>query len=75
MFFKLDYEKAFDWVDHTFLWEALAKIGLGEKFIVLAKGLVLGATSKIHTNGMFSEEIQVGWGVRQGCPTSLLFFA
>lgn len=35
LFLKLDYEKAFDRVDHSFLWGAFARIGLEEKFIFL----------------------------------------
>lgn len=64
LFLKLDYKKAFDRVDHSFLWEALAKIGSGDKFIMIVKGLVLGVLSKLHVNGCFSDGIEVGWGVR-----------
>lgn len=71
----MDYEKAFNRVDHGFLLEALAKIGLEEGFISLVRGLISGASSKVHTNGMFLEEIFVGQGVRQGCPLSQLLFA
>lgn len=42
---------------------------------MLVRGLVSRATSKIHTNGIFLEEIVVRRGVRQGCPLSPLFFA
>lgn len=53
----------------------MAKLGLGHSFIKLVRGLVEGASSKIHANGLFSNEIPDSKGVRQGCPLSPLLFA
>lgn len=71
----LDYKKTFDRVDHGYIWEAMAKLGLGSSFIRLVRGLVEGTSSKIHANRLFFDEIPVSWGVRQGCPLLPLLFA
>lgn len=75
LFLKLDFEKAFDRVEHSYLWEAMLKLGCGEKFISLIQGLIAAAVSKLHINGMYSDDIPLERGVRQGCPISPLLFA
>ncbi|KAL3688942.1 hypothetical protein R1sor_015251 [Riccia sorocarpa] len=75
LFVKLDFEKAYDRVNHQYLWESMQAAGFDSKFITLARGLVEGSTSKIHVNGKFSEEIAIERGVKQGCPLAPLLFA
>lgn len=75
LFLKLDFEKAFDRVEHAYLWAILEKVGLGGTFTRLVKGLLSRAVSKVHINGRFTEEIPVTQGVRQGYPLSPLIFA
>ncbi|KAL3689125.1 hypothetical protein R1sor_015434 [Riccia sorocarpa] len=72
---KLDFEKAYDRVSHEYLWKTMEALGIDEKFILLTRGLVEGAQSKIHAMGMFSKEFPLGRGVRQGCPLAPLLFA
>lgn len=67
LFIKLDFEKAFNLVEHAYIWVVLSKIGLGGHFLLLVKGLLAQATSKVHINGRFTEAIPVIRGVRQGC--------
>ena len=71
---SLDQEKCFDRVDHGFMFKVLAKYGFGPAFIGLVKSFYAGATSKVLVNGIFSEEIQLGRGVRQGDPPSSLLY-
>lgn len=74
MFVKLDFEKAYDRVEHNYLWDAMLKCGLGKGFITLVKGLTLGASTAVHVNGAKTYRFPVGRGVRQGCPLAPLLF-
>lgn len=70
MFVKLDFEKAYDRVEHSYLWDTMEQCGLGEKFISLVKGLTVGASTAVHVNGAKTFRFPVERGVRQGCPPS-----
>lgn len=59
LFLKLDFKKAFDQVGFKYIWETLEAIGLGGKFLMMVKGLILGGSVKIHVNGLFSEDIKL----------------
>lgn len=61
--FEIGLSKTFDKVEHVYLWEAMEKLGLGEGFIKLLKGLVKGASYRIHMNGGFLEEIALTRGI------------
>ncbi len=67
---SLDQEKAFDRVDHVFLFDTLNDFGFGEKFISRIKLLYTGATCMIKMGGGLSIPINVKRGIRQGCPLS-----
>lgn len=75
MFVKLDFEKAYDRVEHSYLWDTMEHCGLGEKFISLVKGLTVGASTAVHVNGAKTFRFPVERGVRQGCPLAPLLFA
>lgn len=62
---KLDFEKAFDWVDHDFLWDTLSAMQLDPMVIVLIQGLVFGAEAKVHINGLFTQSFSLECGVCQ----------
>ena len=70
----LDQQKAFDRVDHAFLWQVLGKMGFGEGFILWVKILYRGVFSRIKINGALSAPVAQGRGVRQGCPLSPLLY-
>jgi hypothetical protein len=53
----------------------MEKLGITGKYLALLKGLVTGATAKIHINGMFFTAIPILRGVRQGDPLDPLLFA
>ncbi|KAL3697981.1 hypothetical protein R1sor_012057 [Riccia sorocarpa] len=40
LFVKLDFEKAYDRVDHEYLWSTLRALGIAEEFVEMTKGLV-----------------------------------
>lgn len=71
---SLDAEKAFDRIEWIFLFAALKKFNLSDKFIFLIKNLYSNPLAKICTNNLMSEEIVLKKGCRQGCPFSPLLF-
>lgn len=72
---KLDFMKAYDRLDHQFLRDVLAAMGFSNVFISLAMGLVCNGSSKVHMNGLFTDEIMLCREVRQGCPLAPLLFS
>ena len=66
---QIDQEKAFDKVDHDFLYKTMEKIGLCNTFIKFIQ--ILYNTSIIINNGFLSSLIHLQRGLRQGCPLSL----
>lgn len=54
LFLKLDFKKAFNCMDHEYIWDVLTKLGLGGKFLTLVKGLLTHVGSKVHVNGHFT---------------------
>jgi hypothetical protein len=75
LFLKLDFEKAFDRVNFDYLWQTMERMGLGGKFLQLVKGLVIGTKARVRVNGLYTEEISIERGVRQGDPLAPLLFA
>ena len=73
-FIFLDQEKAFDRVNHTFLFKTMRAFGIGENFIKWVSTIYSNATSVLSINGYFSEQIPLKRGVRQGCPLSALLY-
>ncbi|KAL3699367.1 hypothetical protein R1sor_017389 [Riccia sorocarpa] len=75
IFCKLDFSKAFDRLQHEFLWETMRQMNFGAEYIQLVQGLVAQGSTKIHLNGASTASFPLKRGVRQGCPISPLLFA
>ena len=73
-FIFLDQEKAFDRVNHNFLFKTMEAFGIGENFIKWVSTIYSNATSILSINGFFTEQIPLKRGVRQGCPLSALLY-
>jgi len=71
---KIDQEKAFDRVDHTYLIRVLQTFGFGEKFCNWIKIFYTEIYSAVKTNGFISKYFPIKNSVRQGCPISALLF-
>ena len=70
----LDQEKAFDRVDHHFLFQTLRHLTFGDYFISWIKTFVRDITSQFKVNGFLTDEILITRGVRQGDPLSALLY-
>ena len=73
-FIFLDQEKAFDRVNHDFLYKTMEAFGIGQEFIHWVKTIYSNATSVLNINGFLSTQIPLKRGVRQGCPLSALLY-
>lgn len=70
----LDQEKAYDRIDHTYLWEVLRAFSLLPPFISTVKVLYKNAETTVLVNQTESRPFPVRRGVRQGDPLSCLLF-
>uniref|UniRef100_A0A3B3HKX7 Reverse transcriptase domain-containing protein n=1 Tax=Oryzias latipes TaxID=8090 RepID=A0A3B3HKX7_ORYLA len=70
----LDFFKAFDSLEHAFLFNALKTFGFESKFCNIIKMFYKDISSNIALNRGFSNSFPVNRGVRQGCPISPLLF-
>ncbi|KAK2649624.1 hypothetical protein Ddye_017113 [Dipteronia dyeriana] len=71
---KLDFEKAYDNVDHSFLEEMLVKMGFGSKWRNWIKSCISIATMSILVNSSPSPPFRIRRGLRQGDPLSSFIF-
>ena len=70
----VDYSKAFDNVRHDQLIEILQNIGIDDKDIRIVTSLYWNQTARVKVGNAFTESIEIGKGVRQGCVLSPLLF-
>ena len=71
---QLDLEKAYDSVEHDFMFETLKKFGFGENLIRLVKVAFHGCMSYANVNGHLSDTIYISRGLHQGRPLSPILF-
>ena len=69
----IDFEKAFDTVEHDVLWEVLKDQGLHSDYIDIIKRLYDGQTAYVQA-GAASRRFPLLRGVKQGDPVSALLF-
>ena len=72
---SLDHEKAFDRVEHNFLWEVMESFGFSAGFIAKIKVLYSEVESVLKVNGSLYAHFRVCRGVRQGCALSGMLYA
>ncbi len=69
-----DFEKAFDSIDHNFIYTVLERFGLPPSFIYMIKVLYNGAESAVMNNGFTTKYFPLGRSCRQGdCLSPYLF--
>ena len=74
MIFFADFEKAFDSIDHNFIFKCLNYFNFGSSFINWVKLFYKAAQSCVINNGHMSDYFNIERGVRQGCPLSPYLF-
>uniref|UniRef100_A0A665WRW9 Reverse transcriptase domain-containing protein n=1 Tax=Echeneis naucrates TaxID=173247 RepID=A0A665WRW9_ECHNA len=67
---SIDQEKAFDRVEHQYLWQTLCAFGFSPGFIAGIQLLYRDVASILKINGGLAAPFSVQRGVRQGCPLS-----
>lgn len=70
----VDFRKAFDTVEHEFLFKTLKHFGFKNGFIKWIKTLYSNCQTYVLNNGWISKPFKPKRGVRQGCPISSLLF-
>ena len=70
----VDFEKAFDSLDRTILWQLLRHYGIPIKLVNIIKCMYVGFTGQVIANGKLSDALHIKTGVRQGCLLSPLLF-
>jgi len=70
----VDYEKAFDSLDHQSLLDALQKQIDDEKYIRIIKAIYKDPSAKIHLENTATNSFKILKGVRQGDPISPKLF-
>ena len=63
----IDYAKAFDSVDHNYLWKILKEMGIPDHLTCLLRNLYAGQEATVRAGYGTTDWFQIGKGVRQGC--------
>ena len=69
----IDYDKAFDCVDHSKQWKILQEMGVPDHHTCL-RNLYAGQEATVRTRHRTMDWFKIGKGVRQGCILSRCLF-
>lgn len=72
---SLDQEKAFDRIEHKFLWKVMERFGFNSGFITMIRVLYNDIESLLKFNGSLCASFMVHRGVQQGCALSGMLYA
>ena len=70
----IDYEKAFDSIEHFSIFEALRKINVNKTYVKILEKKYKGATARVHLDNHVLEPFAIERGVRQEDPISPKLF-
>ncbi|GKE50488.1 putative RNA-directed DNA polymerase, eukaryota, reverse transcriptase zinc-binding domain protein, partial [Tanacetum coccineum] len=74
MFFKVDFEKAFDSLSWSFLFSVLEQMGFSSKWINWISSCLNSGFASVLVNGSPTKEFKIERGLRQGDPLSPFLF-
>ncbi len=72
---SLDQEKAFDRVEHSYLWSTLAAFGFCKEFVDMIRVLYCDVESALKINVGLCAPFRVLRGIRQGCALSGMLYS
>ena len=72
--FFLDFYKAFDTVEHNFIFQTINLFGFGDFFFKAVKTLYANGNSSLRLKSGTSPRFNLQRGIRQGCPASPYLF-
>ena len=70
----IDYDKAFDYVDHNKLWKILKQMEIPDHLTCLLRNLYAGQEATVRTGHGTTDWFQIGKGVCHSCILSLCLF-
>ena len=70
----IDYDKAFDCVDHNKLWKILKEMAIPDHLTCLFRNLYAGQEATVRTGHGTTDWFQIEKGVHQGCILSPCLF-
>ena len=70
----IDYNKAFDCIDHNKLWKFLKEMGIPDHLICLLRNLFAAQDGTARIGHGTIDRFQIGKGIRQGCILSPCLF-
>ena len=73
-FYFIDYNKAFDYMDHNKLWKILKEMGIPDHLTCLLRYLYAGQEATVRTGHGTTDWFQIKKGVHQGCILSPCLF-
>ena len=68
----IDYDKAFDYVDHNKSWRILKQMGIADHLTCLFRNLYPSQEATVRTGHGATDRFQIGKGLHQGCILSPL---
>lgn len=72
---NFDFNKAFDRVEHDFMFKVLEQVGFGQRMVNWIKLLNISAKSRVKVNGLLTDPFRLERSVRQGCPLSSILYS
>jgi len=72
---SIDLNKAFDRVDHGYLYGVLGRVGFGHRMVGWIQRMYNNAVSCVKINGLVTNSFRLERSVRQGCPLSALLYS